>query len=64
MLTTNRCFSSNWPGVCQMVPFADQINHENVDTNYDCLDSVTGISFVSRDELDERRTKEEDEIKN
>ena len=47
-----------------MVPFADQINHENVDTNYDCLDSVTGISFVSRDELDERRTKEEDEIKN
>ena len=23
ILTTNRCFSSNWPSVCQMVPFAD-----------------------------------------
>ena len=38
ILTTNRCFSSNFPGVCQMVPFADFLNHENVDTNFDCVD--------------------------
>jgi hypothetical protein len=31
MLTTNRCFGSNWPGVCCMIPYADLINHENVD---------------------------------
>ena len=31
MLTTNRCFGSNWPGVCAMIPYADFINHENVD---------------------------------
>ena len=37
MLTTNRCFGSNWPGVCQMVPYADNVNHENVDTGFDCL---------------------------
>lgn len=31
MLSTNRCFGSNWPGICQMVPFADFLNHENLD---------------------------------
>ena len=38
ILTTNRCFGSNWPGVCQMVPYADFLNHENIDTNFDCQD--------------------------
>lgn len=38
ILTTNRCFSSNWPAVCQMVPFADNVNHENVDSDFDCVD--------------------------
>ena len=38
MLTTNRCFGSSWPGICQMVPYADNVNHENVDTCFDCVD--------------------------
>ena len=38
IMTTNRCFSSNWPGNSQMMPFADYINHENVDTHFDCVD--------------------------
>jgi len=39
ILTTNRCFSSTWSGVSQMVPFADNLNHENVDTIYEMLDA-------------------------
>jgi hypothetical protein len=62
ILTTNRCFSSNWPGVCQMVPFADQINHENVDVNYDCLDSKTGISLTTEEEKEEKRRQEALEV--
>ena len=38
IVTTNRAFSSNWPGVSLMVPFADFMNHENVDTCFDCVD--------------------------
>lgn len=38
MVTTNRAFSSNWPGVSLMVPYADFLNHENVDTCFDCVD--------------------------
>ena len=57
ILTTNRCFSSNWPGVCQMVPFADQINHENVDVNYDCFDRLTGKSIMTKEEIEERQRK-------
>lgn len=45
ILTTNRCFSSNWPGICQMVPFADYINHENTDTAFDCVDEC-GVSYT------------------
>jgi hypothetical protein len=41
-----------------MVPFADQFNHENVDVGYDCLDSKTGESLLSKDELEEKRRKE------
>jgi hypothetical protein len=55
ILATNRCFSSNWPGVCQMVPYADQLNHENVDVNYDCLDPVSRKSYLSKEELEARR---------
>jgi hypothetical protein len=64
ILTTNRCFSSNWPGVCQMVPFADQINHENVDVNYDCLDPKTGISLTSEAEKEEKRRQEAQALHN
>jgi hypothetical protein len=39
MLTTNRCFGSEWPGVCAMIPYAELINHENVDVQYDYLNS-------------------------
>jgi hypothetical protein len=59
ILTTNRCFSSNWPGVCQMVPFADQINHENVNVNYDCLDPKTGESLMSKEEQMQKMKQEE-----
>lgn len=61
MLTTNRCFSSNWEGVSQMVPFADYVNHENVDTGFDSVDEF-GMSFDSykeslKQECDEAQEK-------
>ena len=43
IVTTNRAFSSNWPGVSLMVPYADYLNHENVDTTFDCVDKF-GLS--------------------
>ena len=55
ILSTNRCFSSNWPGVCQMVPFADQLNHENVDVNYECRHTDTGKPFLTMQEMEARR---------
>ena len=64
ILTTNRCFSSNWPSVCQMVPFADQINHENVTVNYDCLDPITGESLMSAEEKAEKARQEEEAKQN
>jgi hypothetical protein len=45
-----------------MVPFADQINHENVDVNYDCLDSKTGISLTTEEEKEEKRRQEALEV--
>ena len=50
MLTTNRCFGSNWPGVCAMIPYAELINHENVDVMYDYLDTETGKTLTHRRE--------------
>ena len=47
-----------------MVPFADQINHENVDVNYDCLDSKTGISLSTEEEKEEKRRQEALELQN
>lgn len=41
-----------------MVPFADQINHENVNVFYDCHDPVTGETCVSIDERKAREAKE------
>lgn len=35
MLTTNRCFGTDWKGVCSVIPYAELINHENVDVQYD-----------------------------
>lgn len=58
ILTMNRCFASNWPSVSQMVPFADQLNHENVNVYYDCHDQVTGESCVSQEERRAREAKE------
>jgi len=43
-----------------MVPFADQINHENVDVNYDCLNPETGESLMSAEELEKKRMDEAD----
>lgn len=59
MLTTNRCFGSNWPGVCAMIPYAELINHENVDIQYDYLDAQTMKSLTGRRE--ERKKEERDE---
>ena len=40
-----------------MVPFADQINHENVDVNYDCFDKLTGKSIMTREEIEEKQRR-------
>ena len=58
IVTTNRAFSSNWPGVSLMVPYADYINHENVDTSFDCIDAE-GKSLGIK--VDEKKTEEERE---
>ena len=36
ILLTNRCFSSAW-NLTAIVPFAEFLNHENVNVSYDCL---------------------------
>jgi hypothetical protein len=53
MLTTNRCFGSNWPGICAMIPYADLINHENVDVEYDYVDKQ-GKSVAKMREVREK----------
>lgn len=58
ILTTNRCFGSNWPGVCAMIPYAELINHENVDVQYDYLD-LEGNSIVDRRAEKVKTEKEE-----
>lgn len=52
IIAASRCFSSSWGGVSQMIPFADQINHENVNVTYDCKDPTTGEYFPSQEQLD------------
>lgn len=42
-----------------MVPWADQINHENVNVNYDCLDAKTGERLMTWDEKLELQRQEE-----
>ena len=43
-----------------MVPFADYVNHENVDTGFDCIDEF-GMSFDSyKDAMKEMEEKEKD----
>lgn len=37
-----------------MVPFADYINHENVDTSFDCVDQF-GTSLGIQDEAKKER---------
>ena len=62
ILTTNRCFGSNWPGVCQMVPFADFLNHENIDTNFDCVDEegkTIQLPEVKNKKIDEEERKQD-----
>lgn len=58
ILTTNRCFSSPWPGVCQMVPFADYVNHENVDTGFDCVDSEGNSYELKKSEEEDKSAYE------
>ena len=53
ILTTNRCFSSNWPAVCQMVPYADNVNHENVDSDFDCVDKEGKSLGLTPDQKEE-----------
>ena len=58
MLTTNRCFGSNWSSICAMIPYAELINHENVDVMYDYLDAQTGKTLTSRRENRKKQDKE------
>ena len=58
MLTTNRCFGSNWPGVCAMIPYAELINHENVDIQYDYIDRE-GKSITCRRENKKKEEREQ-----
>jgi hypothetical protein len=53
ILATNRCFSSNWDEVCQMVPFADNINHENVDSDFDQIDEAGASLGLKQEEVEE-----------
>ena len=57
IVTTNRAFSSNWPGVSLMVPYADFLNHENVDTCFDCVDAEGNSVGIK----EENKTKAEQE---
>ena len=57
-LTTNRCFGSSWPHVCAMIPYAEFINHENVNVQYDYIDKE-GKSI----EYKEEKKKEDKEEK-
>ena len=58
IVTTNRAFSSNWPGVSLMVPYADFLNHENVDTCFDCVDDE-GKSLGVPEETSKSKKEEE-----
>lgn len=60
IVTTNRAFSSNWPGVSLMVPYADYMNHENVDTHFDCVDAE-GKSLGVKVDPDAGKTEAEKE---
>ena len=42
-----------------MIPYADFINHENVNIEYDYLDKETGQSIKSEDEETKQLKKEE-----
>lgn len=65
ILLTNRCFGSNFLGIYQMVPFADNINHENVDTGFDCVDAngetMYSIQEKNEEEESERLRKQKEE---
>lgn len=63
IVTTNRCFSSNWPGVSLMVPFADFMNHENVDTCFDCVDAEGKSIGVETEEMKKSSAEQEQERK-
>ena len=59
ILTINRAFSSPWPGVSLMVPYADFLNHENVDLGFSCVDAQ-GVAFPDlRDPEEEKKSPEE-----
>ena len=40
-----------------MVPFADQINHENTDVNYDCFEKGTNKSILTKEQIAENHRK-------
>lgn len=67
IVSASRTFSSNWDGVSQMVPFADLINHENVNSSYDCRDQKSGEYIQPNEEekmlQEKEKKKQEDEEK-
>ena len=58
ILTINRAFSSPWPGVSLMVPYADFLNHENVDLGFSCVDAE-GVAFPDLRDPEEKKSPEE-----
>lgn len=60
IVTTNRAFSSNWPGVSLMVPYADYLNHENVDTSFDCVDENGKTLGIKEDDKKSSAQKEKE----
>ena len=60
IVTTNRAFSSNWPGVSLMVPYADYLNHENVDTCFDCVDENGKTLGIKEDDKKTSAQKEKE----
>ena len=58
ILAASRTFSSNWNGVSQMIPFADQLNHENVNCTYDCRDKKSGVLIKTPAEIEHEIEKE------
>lgn len=46
-----------------MVPFADFVNHENVDSGFDCIDENGNTINTGTEDEEKRKEQNEDEIR-